>query len=346
MPCRRRVTGGPPLGHGARRRGRRARARPARGAERARAGGVRGRGRHRRPRARRPGARPRGGGETEVVLALPHTTPGCGGRVRADGPRAHPDEPRRRRRRPRRRIRASRGRSAPTSPSRARSPAGADEADRRPPGCRRCTRTRVDRGPGASRSRRAELPGPPRASHGGGVEGDPAIMRERVGRRRRRARAHAGGAGHRARGCGIRRHLRAGTRTCSRCSSAASRSSTRPCSRPARAPSSPEAPRVPQRRDTDPTVPADRAWAVAVWAAVSDSTAGDATAAAGASTTRRDSTVIDRVRTAAEPWGCARRRGTAPPSCSRPRAARAAPREVIEVLASEEGRCSPKPTPK
>ncbi|MDT0116117.1 aldehyde dehydrogenase family protein [Microbacterium sp. PRF11] len=90
--------------------------------------------------------------------------------------------------------------------------------------------------------------------------------------------------------------------------------------------------------DTDPTVAEDRAWALAALRGVAASTAGDATAAAG----RVDDeagldAVIERVRTAAEPWGAlaAADRAAVLQSAARTLAQRRA--EFIEVLASEGG---------
>ncbi|WP_295850853.1 proline dehydrogenase family protein [uncultured Microbacterium sp.] len=90
--------------------------------------------------------------------------------------------------------------------------------------------------------------------------------------------------------------------------------------------------------DTDPTVPADRAWAAAILGRVSDSTAGDATAAAG----RVDDeagleAVIDRVRTAAEPWGALAAADRAAVLQSAARSLEQRRAELIEVLASEGG---------
>ncbi|MDI9891293.1 proline dehydrogenase family protein [Microbacterium sp. IEGM 1404] len=88
----------------------------------------------------------------------------------------------------------------------------------------------------------------------------------------------------------------------------------------------------------DPTVAADRAWAHDVLAAVSRSTAGDATAAAG----RIDDeagldAVVSRVREAAEEWGsrAATERAAVIEAASRALAERRA--ELVEVLASEGG---------
>ncbi|MCC4247574.1 aldehyde dehydrogenase family protein [Microbacterium testaceum] len=89
---------------------------------------------------------------------------------------------------------------------------------------------------------------------------------------------------------------------------------------------------------TDPSVPEDRAWAHDVLAAVSGSTAGDATAAAG----RVDDeagldAVIARVREAADEWGgrAAIDRAAVIETASRALAERRA--ELVEVLASEGG---------
>ncbi|SDO27734.1 L-proline dehydrogenase [Microbacterium sp. ru370.1] len=90
--------------------------------------------------------------------------------------------------------------------------------------------------------------------------------------------------------------------------------------------------------DTDPTVAADRAWALAVLDRVGGSTAGDATAAAG----RIDDEsgldeVVARVREGAEAWGAlaAADRSAVLQAASRTLAHRRA--ELIEVLASEGG---------
>ncbi|MEX0152938.1 proline dehydrogenase family protein [Microbacterium sp. LMI1-1-1.1] len=89
---------------------------------------------------------------------------------------------------------------------------------------------------------------------------------------------------------------------------------------------------------TDPTIPADRAWARDVLARSEESTAGDATAAAG----RVDDAegldaVIDRVRTGAEPWSAL---GAADRAVVLQAAARSLEErrgELLEVLASEAG---------
>ncbi|MFF7682167.1 aldehyde dehydrogenase family protein [Microbacterium sp. NPDC007973] len=90
--------------------------------------------------------------------------------------------------------------------------------------------------------------------------------------------------------------------------------------------------------DTDPTVAADRSWALAVLDRVGGSTAGDATAAAGRinDETGLDE-VVTRVRTGAEAWGAlaAADRSAVLQAASRTLAARRA--ELIEVLASEGG---------
>ncbi|WP_136587289.1 aldehyde dehydrogenase family protein [Microbacterium hydrothermale] len=90
--------------------------------------------------------------------------------------------------------------------------------------------------------------------------------------------------------------------------------------------------------DTDPTVRADRAWALSVLARVAGSTAGDATAAAGRvdDETGLDA-VVARVRDAAETWGAlaAADRAGVLQAASRALADRRA--ELIEVLASEGG---------
>ncbi|WP_150955355.1 proline dehydrogenase family protein [Microbacterium testaceum] len=90
--------------------------------------------------------------------------------------------------------------------------------------------------------------------------------------------------------------------------------------------------------DTDPTVPADRAWARAALSRVAGSTAGDATAAAG----RIDDeagldAVVERVRAAAEPWGAlaAADRAVVLQAAARTLEQRRA--ELIEVLAGEGG---------
>ncbi|MDQ1124320.1 aldehyde dehydrogenase family protein [Microbacterium trichothecenolyticum] len=90
--------------------------------------------------------------------------------------------------------------------------------------------------------------------------------------------------------------------------------------------------------DTDPTVPDDRAWALAVLARVAESTAGDATAAAG----RVDDeagldAVVARVRAAAEPWGALAAADRAAVLQSAARALADRRGELIEVLASEGG---------
>lgn len=90
--------------------------------------------------------------------------------------------------------------------------------------------------------------------------------------------------------------------------------------------------------DTDPTVADDRAWAAEVLERVADSTAGDATAAAG----RIDDeagldAAVQRVRTAAEPWAAlpAADRAVVLQSAAGALAARRA--ELVEVLAAESG---------
>ncbi|MEX8034472.1 aldehyde dehydrogenase family protein [Microbacterium sp. 20-116] len=90
--------------------------------------------------------------------------------------------------------------------------------------------------------------------------------------------------------------------------------------------------------DTDPTLPADRAWSMAALGRVAGSTAGDATAAAG----RIDDeagldAVIDRVRTAAEPWGALAAADRAAVLQSVARSLEQRRGELIEVLASEGG---------
>lgn len=90
--------------------------------------------------------------------------------------------------------------------------------------------------------------------------------------------------------------------------------------------------------DTDPTLAADRAWALAVLDRVAGSTAGDATAAAG----RIDDeagldAVIDRVRTAAEPWGALAAADRAAVLQSAARSLEQRRAELIEVLAAEGG---------
>ncbi|REC97597.1 RHH-type proline utilization regulon transcriptional repressor/proline dehydrogenase/delta 1-pyrroline-5-carboxylate dehydrogenase [Microbacterium sp. AG157] len=90
--------------------------------------------------------------------------------------------------------------------------------------------------------------------------------------------------------------------------------------------------------DTDPTVPADRAWALSVLGRVAGSTAGDATAAAGRVDDQAGlDAVIDRVRAAAEPWGAlaAADRAAVLQSVARSLEQRRA--ELVEVLASEGG---------
>ncbi|MDQ1135551.1 RHH-type proline utilization regulon transcriptional repressor/proline dehydrogenase/delta 1-pyrroline-5-carboxylate dehydrogenase [Microbacterium sp. SORGH_AS 1204] len=90
--------------------------------------------------------------------------------------------------------------------------------------------------------------------------------------------------------------------------------------------------------DTDPTVADDRAWAAEVLERVADSTAGEATAAAGRID---DETGLDAavqgVRTAAEPWAAlpAADRAAVLQSAARTLAARRA--ELVEVLADEGG---------
>lgn len=90
--------------------------------------------------------------------------------------------------------------------------------------------------------------------------------------------------------------------------------------------------------DTDPTVTADRAWALSILERVPGSTAGDATAAAG----RVDDeagldAVLERVRAGAEPWGAlaAADRAVVLQAAARTLEQRRA--ELIEVLASEGG---------
>lgn len=90
--------------------------------------------------------------------------------------------------------------------------------------------------------------------------------------------------------------------------------------------------------DTDPTVPADRAWALSALARVAESTAGDATAATG----RVDDeagldAVVARVRAAAEPWGALAAADRAAVLQSAARALEERRGELIEVLASEGG---------
>lgn len=90
--------------------------------------------------------------------------------------------------------------------------------------------------------------------------------------------------------------------------------------------------------DTDPTVPDDRAWALAALGRADGSTAGDATAAAG----RIDDepgldAVIERVRTAAEPWGVLAAADRSAVLLSAARALEERRAELIEVLASEGG---------
>lgn len=90
--------------------------------------------------------------------------------------------------------------------------------------------------------------------------------------------------------------------------------------------------------DTDPTVPADRAWALAALGRVAGSRAGHATAAAG----RVDDeagldAVVDRVRTAAEPWGALAAADRAAVLQSAARSLEQRRAELIEVLASEGG---------
>jgi RHH-type proline utilization regulon transcriptional repressor/proline dehydrogenase/delta 1-pyrroline-5-carboxylate dehydrogenase len=90
--------------------------------------------------------------------------------------------------------------------------------------------------------------------------------------------------------------------------------------------------------DTDPTVAEDRAWADGVLSRVAASTAGEATAAAG----RIDDeagldAAVERVRTAAEPWGAlaAAERAVILQNAAQTLAARRA--ELMEVLAAEGG---------
>jgi RHH-type proline utilization regulon transcriptional repressor/proline dehydrogenase/delta 1-pyrroline-5-carboxylate dehydrogenase len=90
--------------------------------------------------------------------------------------------------------------------------------------------------------------------------------------------------------------------------------------------------------DTDPTLPDDRAWALAAIGRASGSTAGDATAAAG----RIDDesgldAALARVRDAAEPWGALAAADRAAVLQSAARALEDRRAELIEVLASEGG---------
>jgi len=90
--------------------------------------------------------------------------------------------------------------------------------------------------------------------------------------------------------------------------------------------------------DTDPTLPDDRAWALAAIGRASGSTAGDATAAAG----RIDDeagldAALARVREAAEPWGALAAADRAAVLHSAARALEDRRAELIEVLASEGG---------
>ncbi|MDQ1085273.1 MULTISPECIES: aldehyde dehydrogenase family protein [Microbacterium] len=94
--------------------------------------------------------------------------------------------------------------------------------------------------------------------------------------------------------------------------------------------------------DTDPTVAEDRAWAAEVLRRVGDSTAGEATAAAG----RIDDeagldAAVRRVREAAEPWGAlaAADRAVVLAGAAQSLAARRA--ELVEVLAAEGGALLP-----
>jgi len=90
--------------------------------------------------------------------------------------------------------------------------------------------------------------------------------------------------------------------------------------------------------DTDPTVPADRAWVLDTLRRVADSTAGDETAAAG----RVDDeagldAVIARVREAAEPWGALAAADRAAVLQAATRTFEQRRGELIEVLAAEGG---------
>ncbi|WP_431844597.1 aldehyde dehydrogenase family protein [Microbacterium testaceum] len=217
-------------------------------------------------------------------------------------------------------------------------PAGADEADADPPGADDAPETASI----AARVRRAlaaaELPGPAARVARRGVEGDPAILRERVGDDAADpgltqavlgiAREAAASGDTSALGPDVQQMLFGGQSFVDTAVFSARES----------AELAGGAPGFRNVADTDPTVPADRAWAVAVLGRVSDSTAGDATAAAG----RVDDeagldAVIDRVRTAAEPWGALAAADRAAVLQSAARSLEQRRAEVIEVLASEGG---------
>ena len=194
----------------------------------------------------------------------------------------------------------------------------------------------------AGRARRAlasaDLPGPAPRVPQRGVEGDPAILRERVGDDTAEpgltqavlgiAREAAASGDTSALGPDVQQMLFGGQSFVDTAVFSARES----------AELAGGAPGFRNVSDTDPTVPADRAWAVAVLGRVSDSTAGDATAAAG----RVDDeagldAVIDRVRAAAEPWGALAAADRAAVLQSAARSLEQRRAEVIEVLASEGG---------
>ncbi|SDO83614.1 L-proline dehydrogenase [Microbacterium testaceum StLB037] len=275
----------------------------------------------------------------EIVLALPHTTawlPGDG--YVQTAPAAHPDDLDT----VVARLAAGYARAVAGAPDLPLAvpdpPAGADEVDADPPGAVEAPETASI----AARVRRAlaaaELPGPAARVARRGVEGDPAILRERVGDDAAEpgltqavlgiAREAAASGDTSALGPDVQQMLFGGQSFVDTAVFSARES----------AELAGGAPGFRNVADTDPTVPADRAWAVAVLGRVSDSTAGDATAAAG----RVDDeagldAVIDRVRTAAESWGALAAADRAAVLQSAARSLEQRRAEVIEVLASEGG---------